>query len=146
MENRTTNIFFLKGYEYRLDEKIDIPTIFTGYDAEIKTDDKIFAQIFKDGQLVVFPDYAWDGMTGWFESTDTIIPSLVHDVLYQFIAEDGSEIPKKKYVKIADKFFMKLLKANKVPFLNRFLIRQGIRFGNARTQFKHEKTPIKYVA
>ncbi len=146
MENRTTNVFFLKGYEYRLEEEINIETPFKGFDAVIKSGDKTYAQISQNGKLTVFPEYAWDGMTGWFESKKTIIPSLVHDVLYQFIAEDDSQIPRKKYVKLTDKYFMKLLKANKVRFINRFLIKQGIRFGNARTQFEHKKTAIKYRA
>ncbi len=146
MQSRTTSVFFLKGYQYRLEEEIDINTPFTGFDAIIQTDEKVYAKISKEGELQVFPEYAWDGMTGWFESKETIIPSLVHDVLYQFIAEDGSEIPREKYVKLTDKYFVKLLKANDVSFINRFFIKQGIRFGNARTKFKHEKTAIKYKA
>jgi hypothetical protein len=146
MQSRTTTVFFLAGYQYRLDEEIKIDTPFTGYDATIKTEDKTYAEISKEGQLNVYPDYAWDGMTGWFESKETIIPSLVHDVLYQFIAEDNSQIPREKYVSLTDKYFMKLLKANGVSFLNRFFIRQGIRFGNARSQFKHITKSINFTA
>ncbi len=48
MENRTTNVFFLKGYEYRLEEEINIETPFKGFDVNTINDiESYFLRITK---------------------------------------------------------------------------------------------------
>ena len=68
----------------------------------------------KDGILSVKRGYAWDGASGPVINTrDTLVASLVHDVLYQAMRLNlikSSEENKK----IADKNFFKILKMNGV--------------------------------
>ena len=68
----------------------------------------------KDGILSVKRGYAWDGASGPIINTrDTLVASLVHDVLYQAMRLNLIK-PSKENRKIADKNFFEILKMNGV--------------------------------
>ena len=68
----------------------------------------------KDGILSVKRGYAWDGASGPVINTrDTLVASLVHDVLYQAMRLNLIK-PSKENRKIADKNFFEILKMNGV--------------------------------
>ena len=68
----------------------------------------------KDGILSVKKGYAWDGASGPVINTrDTLVASLVHDVLYQAMRLNLIK-PSKENRKIADKNFFEILKMNGV--------------------------------
>ena len=65
--------------------------------------------VFDGNRLVIYPGYAWDGPSG--PAVDTpkfMLPSLVHDVLYQMMRE--GVIPP-DYKRHADKEMRRLAKA-----------------------------------
>jgi len=61
--------------------------------------------------ISVNPGYCWDGATGAFDSDDLLLPSLVHDVMYQCIRENLLSLPAKSlrdFRKYADLCFYDL--------------------------------------
>ncbi len=64
----------------------------------------------KNGVMVISKNYAWDGPSGpTIDTKNSMMPSLVHDVLYQCIREKYLPISTKS---IADKTFHKLCRKN----------------------------------
>ena len=73
----------------------------------------------KDGILSVKRGYAWDGASGPIINTrDTLVASLVHDVLYQAMRLNLIESSKENR-KIADKNFFEILKMHGVNSIRR---------------------------
>ena len=73
----------------------------------------------KDGILSVKKGYAWDGASGPIINTrDTLVASLVHDVLYQAMRLNLIKSSKENR-KIADKNFFEILKMNGVNSIRR---------------------------
>ena len=73
----------------------------------------------KDGILSVKRGYAWDGASGPIINTrDTLVASLVHDVLYQAMRLNLIKSSKDNR-KIADKNFFEILKMNGVNSIRR---------------------------
>jgi len=72
------------GYKYQVYESF-------GVFIDIKLNKAIICQFFElytNGFLHIKPGYAWDGASGPAIDTNSfMIPSLVHDVLYQMIRE-----------------------------------------------------------
>ena len=69
-----------------------------------------YVQVFPVGRLVVKEGYSWDGATLTLNTHDLIVPSLVHDALYQCLREGLDQ----SYKAVADKIFYQLLLENKV--------------------------------
>ena len=68
----------------------------------------------KDGILSIKRGYAWDGASGPVINTrDTLVASLVHDVLYQAMRLNLIK-PNSENKKLADKNFFEILKMNGV--------------------------------
>ena len=80
--------------------------------------------------------YMWDGLSGpAFDTEDTRVPTLVHDSLYQLIAE--GMLPLKPFKLWADREFLKCLKENGVYFLRRQRMYWAVRlFGRARDKYE----------
>ena len=73
----------------------------------------------KDGILSVKRGYAWDGASGPIINTrDTLVASLVHDVLYQAMRLNLIKSSKENRM-IADKNFFEILKMNGVNSIRR---------------------------
>jgi hypothetical protein len=66
------------------------------------------------GVLTIKERYAWDGPSGIPDSADLMLPSLVHDALYQLMR---GEAISKSYQKMADKLFKKMYKSEAIRLL-----------------------------
>ena len=98
----------------------------------------------KDGILSVKRGYAWDGASGPIINTrDTLVASLVHDVLYQAMRLNLIK-PSKDNRKIADKNFFEILKMNGVNSIRRKVWYFAVRlFGKKSTIKIQENDKVK---
>ena len=98
----------------------------------------------KDGILSVKRGYAWDGASGPIINTrDTLVASLVHDVLYQAMRLNLIKSSKDNR-KIADKNFFEILKMNGVNSIRRKVWYFAVRlFGKKSTIKIQENDNIK---
>ena len=98
----------------------------------------------KDGILSVKKGYAWDGASGPIINTrDTLVASLVHDVLYQAMRLNLIKSSKENR-KIADKNFFEILKMNGVNSIRRKVWYFAVRlFGKKSTIKIQENDNIK---
>ena len=98
----------------------------------------------KDGILSVKKGYAWDGASGPIINTrDTLVASLVHDVLYQAMRLNLIKSSKENR-KIADKNFFEILKMNGVNSIRRKVWYLAVRlFGKKSTIKIQENDNIK---
>ena len=95
-------------YKFKVEENFSIELPFKIPDFEHP-----YASL-KDGILSVKRSYAWAGASGPVINTrDTLVASLVHDVLYQAMRLNLIK-PSKENRKIADKNFFEILKMNGV--------------------------------
>ena len=98
----------------------------------------------KDGILSVKRGYAWDGASGPIINTrDTLVASLVHDVLYQAMRLNLIKSSKENR-QIADKNFFEILKMNGVNSIRRKVWYFAVRlFGKKSTIKIQENDKIK---
>ena len=98
----------------------------------------------KDGILSVKRGYAWDGASGPIINTrDTLVASLVHDVLYQAMRLNLIKSSKDNR-KIADKNFFEILKMNGVNSIRRKVWYFAVRlFGKKSTIKIQDNDKIK---
>ena len=86
-----------------------------------------FITLSQTGILTVKVDYAWDGPSGPAIDTENfIIPSLVHDALYQLIRL-GLLIPKRKYRRQADWELFRFCHQNKMILPRKVWVWAGVR-------------------
>ena len=98
----------------------------------------------KDGILSVKRGYAWDGASGPIINTrDTLVASLVHDVLYQAMRLNLIKSSKENR-QIADKNFFEILKMNGVNSIRRKVWYFAVRlFGKKSTIKIQDNDKIK---
>ena len=98
----------------------------------------------KDGILSVKRGYAWDGASGPIINTrDTLVASLVHDVLYQAMRLNLIKSSKENRT-IADKNFFEILKMNGVNSIRRKVWYFAVRlFGKKSTIKIQENDKVK---
>ena len=98
----------------------------------------------KDGILSVKKGYAWDGASGPIINTrDTLVASLVHDVLYQAMRLNLIKSSKENR-KIADKNFFEILKMHGVNSIRRKVWYFAVRlFGKKSTIKIQENDKVK---
>lgn len=98
----------------------------------------------KNGILEIKKGYAWDGASGPVINTqNTLIASLVHDVLYQAMRLNLIK-PNKVNRKIADKNFFEILKMNGVNSIRRKVWYLAVRlFGKKSTVKIQDNDKIK---
>ena len=98
----------------------------------------------KDGILSVKRGYAWDGASGPIINTrDTLVASLVHDVLYQAMRLNLIKSSKENR-QIADKNFFEILKMNGVNSIRRKVWYLAVRlFGKKSTIKIQENDKVK---
>ena len=98
----------------------------------------------KDGILSVKRGYAWDGASGPIINTqDTLVASLVHDVLYQAMRLNLIKSSKENR-QFADKNFFEILKMNGVNSIRRKVWYFAVRlFGKKSTIKIQDNDKIK---
>lgn len=98
----------------------------------------------KDGILSIKRGYAWDGASGPIINTrDTLVASLVHDVLYQAMRLNLIKSCKENR-QIADKNFFEILKMNGVNSIRRKVWYFAVRlFGKKSTIKIQDNDKIK---
>ena len=125
-------------YKFKVEENFSIELPFKIADFEHQ-----YASL-KDGILSVKRGYAWDGASGPIINTqDTLVASLVHDVLYQAmrlnLIKSNSENKK-----IADKIFFEILKMHGVNAIRRKVWYLAVRlFGKKSTKNIQDNDKIK---
>lgn len=87
VETSRSNYF---SRHYVVEETMEFPTLILHKQATVlRKDGKILARLERDGQMSVFPEYAWDGPSGPTVDTHAfILASAPHDVFYQMLREN----------------------------------------------------------
>lgn len=81
MIDRDKCLYFKRGYKYQTSREYRIKTAITGYSIKL-----LFLSLHPDGLLTIFTGYAWNGASGpTFDTLNSMIGSLIHDVGYQLI-------------------------------------------------------------
>lgn len=98
----------------------------------------------KDSILSIKRGYAWDGASGPIINTrDTLVASLVHDVLYQAMRLNLIKSSKENK-KIADKIFFEILKMHGVNSIRRKVWYFAVRlFGKKSTKNIQDNDKVK---
>ena len=82
MINRDRALYFSKGYKYQVRKDYYIKLAITPY-APINLE---HVNMQMDGSTIICSGYSWDGASGpTIDTLNTMIGSLVHDVIYQLI-------------------------------------------------------------
>jgi hypothetical protein len=93
---RDKTLYFKKGYKYWVNRPYYInivihplTTIYISFktvDIKGNVVEIPMASLNSQGDLVIYPSYVWDGASGpTWDTLNSMIGSLIHDVLYQFI-------------------------------------------------------------
>jgi hypothetical protein len=130
-------IKYREGYKYQLAEDYFIETRLLGIQETYATP---FAKLEPKGKLTLKQGYAWDGPSGPTIDTDnTLEASLVHDALYQFMAEGFLD---EDYYRLpADKLLEDLLKEKGMRWWRRMLWFRAVRIAG-----HSEKKEIRVTA
>lgn len=125
-------------YKFKVEENfsIELPIKIADFEQPYATS--------KNGILEIKKGYAWDGASGPVINTqNTLIASLVHDVLYQAMRLNLIK-PNKVNRKIADKNFFEILKMNGVNSIRRKVWYFEVRlFGKKSTIKIQENNKVK---
>ena len=85
MIERDKSLYFKRGYKYQVSREYHIRTGIIPF-APITFLHLQFVSLDMTGLLTIRPGYAWDGASGpTYDSLNSMIGSLVHDVIYQII-------------------------------------------------------------
>lgn len=125
-------------YKFKVEENFSIELPFKIADFEHQ-----YASL-KDGILSIKKGYAWDGASGPIINTrDTLVASLVHDVLYQAMRLNLIKSSRENR-KIADKNFFEILKMHGVNSIRRKVWYFAVRlFGKKSTKSLQDNDKIK---
>lgn len=90
-------------------------------------------------QLIIKAGYCWDGASGpALDTMDFAEPSLVHDTIYQLIAE--GKLPKKPWKKYADSELRRIAELNNMPAWRSTYAYYFVRvFGQGRDRYNHPR-------
>lgn len=81
MIERDKCLYFKRGYKYQTSREYNIQTAILGYSIRLP-----FVSLNPTGLLTIFTGYAWNGASGpTFDTLNSMIGSLIHDVIYQLI-------------------------------------------------------------
>lgn len=75
----------MKKYKFVLEQDYNYIMPIKGRFFEGIIDGKLWLRITEDGNIFIPKGYAWDGATSAPDFKETYYPTLVHDVLYQFL-------------------------------------------------------------
>lgn len=125
-------------YKFKVEENfsIELPIKIADFEQPYATS--------KNGILEIKKGYAWDGASGPVINTrDTLVASLVHDVLYQAMRLNLIK-PNSANRKIADKNFFEILKMHGVNSIRRKVWYFAVRlFGKKSTKSLQDNDKIK---
>ena len=134
-ENVHYKRFKHKKYKYITSQEIMSYTGIIGRD--IKTD---YFHLKRDGIVVIFVGYAWDGCTGVPDLKSTMLASLVHDIGYQCLRDEllldwglySNDIHQyysdfQKYLKRIDKLFEWFMEQDGAWWITRKIYYRGVR-------------------
>ena len=113
----TRQIKYKDGYKHQLNEDavFDLPATFAEHAKEITTD----YYTYNYPTITINRGYAWDGASGpTWDTAEAKRASLIHDVIYQMIAEDELSLKNRK---AADDYFLVLLKEDSMSKIRRTL-------------------------
>lgn len=99
MKNR---LAYKAGYKYQTHDAYFHDTGVVGFTI---TND--YCRLSKDGTLMIYKGYAWDGASWAVDTPSFMRGSLVHDTLYQLIGEDLLPF---SYRRAADKLLIEICK------------------------------------
>ena len=112
---------YKSGFKYKL-EASEWTQLNLCPEEDILTD---YAMLSRDGLFTIVAGYAWDGPSGpTLDTDDVMTPSLIHDCLYQLMAE--GHLPT-TFRKKADKELTRLMKDRGVGWLRRRIWWRGVR-------------------
>ena len=94
MIDRDKTLYFKRGYKYQVSKpyhiKLDIKPF--------KSIDLPFIKFDLEGNLTIITGYAWNGASGpTYDTLNSMIGSLIHDVIYQLIRLDKVDYACKEY-------------------------------------------------
>lgn len=99
-------------YKYTLERNFTYSTGIKGKPFIGKDEsDKTWVIIDRNGDVAIKAGYAWDGTTLSPDFPETYYPSLVHDVLYQFLGR-GMTFTRKEI----DDIFLKMMQENNFKY------------------------------
>lgn len=108
-------IKYTKGYKYQLEEDYEIQLGLEYCGNEDLVLDYI--TLTKNGKLIIFEGYAWDGPSGPTKDTKNAMRgSLIHDALYQLMR--SGKLPHHYYMS-ADRIFFNCLKEDGMGAIRR---------------------------
>ena len=129
-------LFDHKKYKYKTTSEILAYTRILGRD--IKTE---YFHLKRDGTVIIFIGYAWDGCTGVPDLKTTMLASLVHDIGYQCLREGllldwsmyNSDLHLyysdfQKYLKRIDQLFEWLMHQDGAWWITRKVYYRGVRY------------------
>jgi hypothetical protein len=94
MIERDKCLYFKRGYKYQVTREYHIQTRIIPF-APVHLP---FIKMDMDGQTWIFTGYAWNGASGpTFDTLNSMIGSLIHDVIYQLIRLGLIDPKYKKY-------------------------------------------------
>ncbi len=93
---RDKTLYFKKGYKYWVNRpyhiltgiEVNSPICLSFKTVDVKGNEVEIPMVTLDtqGNLIIYPSYVWDGASGpTFDTLNSMIGSLVHDVIYQLI-------------------------------------------------------------
>lgn len=116
-------IKYREGYKYQLAEEYVRSTGLIGVKKVLSTP---FMDLWPDGRLVLKKGYSWDGASGpTWDTRNCLEPSLVHDALYQLMAE--GLLAEDYYRLPADKLLEDMLKESGMAWWRRKLWFRAVR-------------------
>ena len=99
-----------------------------------------FLSINVSGVLSIKAGYAWDGASGpTVDTKNTIVPSCVHDALYQLMREKA--IPRSFRIH-ADQLFYEMLRSRGMMWFRAQYWYRGVRMGGSSSANPKNKKPI----
>lgn len=94
MFDRDKTLYFKRGYKYQVNRDYHIKISIKPF----KEVNLPFIKLDMEGNLTIVSGYSWDGASGpTYDSLNSIIGSLVHDVIYQLIRLDKIDYKYKEY-------------------------------------------------
>jgi len=127
-------LYYSKGYKYQVKRDFHIILAYFNNLDKIETE---YARL-ENGVLEVFYTYSFDGASGpTVDTENSMIPSLVHDVLYQLMREGHISF---KHWKKADKELYRLLRKKGMSWFRAKMWMTGLAMARgSAAKFKNKK-------
>lgn len=129
---------YKSGYKYQLEETITfLVPIYSPSTIELD-----YLQLEPNGTLTIKKGYAWNGADVVIDSKNVIVPSLVHDALYQLMR--NKKLPH-YYWKVADLTFYNLCLSRGMWKPRAWYMRRGLSAARGAAALPSHKREVKTV-